>query len=151
MDTENVDDDHDHGAHTPEEAEAAARASTQKTLDEFFDFVDDLRRKDWFVQYVNTIVDEYDPHTYYFAPDDKEKFDMNMSGKFEGIGARLQKKSEGAKIVEIISGGPVWRDQRLEVGDEIIKVGQDGEELSISLACDWMMPLNSLRAHRAPL
>ncbi|UWX54556.1 PDZ domain-containing protein [Maribacter litopenaei] len=125
---EAVADDHDHSAHTPEEAEIESRKSTEATLDEFFDFVDDLERKDWFVQYINTIVDEFDPHTYYFAPDDKEKFDMNMSGKFEGIGARLQKKPEGAKIVEIISGGPVWRDQRLEVGDEIIKVGQNGEE-----------------------
>ncbi|MEM9144086.1 MAG: carboxy terminal-processing peptidase [Bacteroidota bacterium] len=110
------------------EVEVAARESTQKTLDEFFDFVDGMEREDWFVYYINTIVDEFDPHTYYFAPDDKDKFDMSMSGKFEGIGARLQKKPEGARIVEIISGGPVWRDQRLEVGDEIIKVGQDGEE-----------------------
>ena len=122
------DDDHDHSAHTPEEAEIESRKSTEATLDEFFDFVDDLERKDWFVQYINTIVDEFDPHTFYFAPEEKEKFDTSMSGKFEGIGARLQKKSEGAKIVEIISGGPVWRDQRLEVGDEIIKVGQNGEE-----------------------
>ncbi|MBD0777197.1 carboxy terminal-processing peptidase [Maribacter sp. ANRC-HE7] len=113
---------------TPEEAEKEARETTKKTLDEFFDFIDDLERKDWFVQYINTIVDEFDPHTYYFAPEDKEKFDVSMSGKFEGIGARLQKKPEGAKIVEIISGGPVWRDQRMEVGDEIIRVGQDGND-----------------------
>jgi carboxyl-terminal processing protease len=113
---------------SPEEAEVSARESTRKTLNEFFDFVGDLERKDWFVQYINTIVDEFDPHTYYFAPDDKEKFDMSMSGKFEGIGARLQKKPEGAKIVDIISGGPVWRDGQLEVGDEILKVGQEGEE-----------------------
>jgi carboxyl-terminal processing protease len=121
-------DDHDHTAHSPEEAEKESRESTESTLDEFFDFIADLDRKDWFVQYINTIVDEFDPHTFYFAPDDKEKFDMNMSGKFEGIGARLQKKPEGAKIVEIISGGPVWRDARLEVGDQILKVGQNGEE-----------------------
>ncbi|WP_281541333.1 carboxy terminal-processing peptidase [Maribacter aestuarii] len=127
-DADAVGDDHDHSAHSLEEAEMESRKSTEATLDEFFDFVDDLERKDWFVQYINTIVDEFDPHTFYFAPDDKEKFDMNMSGKFEGIGARLQKKPEGAKIVEIISGGPVWRDQSLEVGDEIIKVGQNGEE-----------------------
>ncbi|MDE3742877.1 carboxy terminal-processing peptidase [Maribacter polysaccharolyticus] len=113
---------------TPEEAEKEAREATEKTLDEFFDFIDDLERKDWFVQYINTIVDEFDPHTFYFAPEDKEKFDVSMSGKFEGIGARLQKKPEGAKVVEIISGGPVWRDQRMEVGDEIIKVGQDGKD-----------------------
>ncbi|MGB5237576.1 MAG: carboxy terminal-processing peptidase [Flavobacteriaceae bacterium] len=106
--------------------EVEARQATEQTLDEFFDFIDDLERKDWFVQYINTIVDEFDPHTYYFAPDDKDKFDISMSGKFEGIGARLQKKPEGAKIVEIISGGPVWRDRQLEVGDEILKVGQEG-------------------------
>ena len=112
---------------TPEQAEQQARENTLTTLNDYFEFVDDLERKDWFVQYLNTIVDEFDPHTYYFAPEEKEEFDVRMSGKFEGIGARLQKRSEGAKIVEIISGGPVWRDQRLEVGDEIIKVGQDGE------------------------
>ncbi len=121
-------DEHDHTAHSQKEAEEESRKSTETTLDEFFDFVNDLERKDWFVQYINTIVDEFDPHTFYFAPEEKEKFDTSMSGKFEGIGARLQKKAEGAKIVEIISGGPVWRDARLEVGDEIIKVGQNGEE-----------------------
>lgn len=112
---------------SPEEAEKKARETTKSTLDDYFDFVDDLERKDWFVQYLNTIVEVFDPHTFYFAPDDKEKFDTSMSGKFEGIGARLQKKKDQIKIVEIISGGPVWRDQQLEVGDEILKVGQEGE------------------------
>lgn len=112
---------------TPKQAEVQAREVTLNTLDDYFDFVDDLQRKDWFVQYLNTIVEVFDPHTFYFAPEEKEKFDAGMSGKFEGIGARLQKKRDQTKIVEVISGGPVWRDQRLEVGDEIIKVGQDGE------------------------
>lgn len=109
------------------DAEKEARADTEKTLDEFFDYVAEVERKDWFVQYINTIVEEFDPHTFYFAPDEKEKFDTRMSGKFEGIGARLQKKQEGVKIVEIISGGPVWRDKQIEVGDEILKVGQNGK------------------------
>jgi len=108
--------------------EKESREVTMKTLDDFFAFVDDLDREDWFVQYLNTIVEEFDPHTYYFPPDEKERFDIGMSGKFEGIGARLQQKPEGAKIVEVLSGGPIWREQSLEVGDEIIKVAQDGEE-----------------------
>ncbi len=120
-------DDSDYESIAVSQMESEARESTKKTLDEYFDFVDDLKREDWFVYYINTIVDEFDPHTYYFAPEDKDKFDISMSGKFEGIGARLQKKPEGAKIVEIISGGPVWRNQQLEVGDEILKVGQEGE------------------------
>ena len=112
----------------PKEAEISARQSTRKTLDEYFDFIADVERKDWFVQYINTIVDEFDPHTFYFAPEEKEKFDTSMSRKFEGIGARLQKKNEGAMIMDIISGGPVWRDARIEVGDIIVKVAQKGEE-----------------------
>jgi len=115
------------------EAEVSSRKSTKKTLDEYFDFVDDLQRKDYFEIYINSIVDEFDPHTYYFAPENKDKFDASMSGKFEGIGARLQKKPEGAKITDIISGGPVWRDSRLEVGDLITKVGQDGEEEPVNI------------------
>jgi|GEM_PF-4797821 len=87
----------------PKDAEKKSRVSTKSTLDDFFDFVADLERKDWFVQYINTIVDKFDPHTFYFAPDEKEKFDQGMSGKFEGIGARLQKRKDQTKIVEVIS------------------------------------------------
>lgn len=112
---------------TDESLEKEARAQTRETLEEYFDFIDDLERKDWFVQYLNSIVETYDPHTFYFAPEEKDRFDMGMSGKFEGIGARLQKRKDQTKIVEVISGGPVWRDQQIEVGDEIIKVGQSGE------------------------
>jgi carboxyl-terminal processing protease len=37
------------------------------------------------------ITARFDPHTNYFAPEEKERFD-GISGKLEGIGARLQKK-----------------------------------------------------------
>lgn len=110
------------------EVETESRQTTKTTLNDYFDYTDDLDREWWFVQYLNTIVDEFDPHTFYFAPEEKDKFDISMSGKFEGIGARLQKKPEGARIVDIISGGPVWKEKALEIGDEIIKVGQKGEE-----------------------
>ncbi|MCL5246780.1 carboxy terminal-processing peptidase [Cellulophaga sp. 20_2_10] len=111
------------------EAEKSARELTKTTLDDFFDFVNnEYDREDWFGQYINTIVEGFDPHTYYFAPEDKDKFDVSMSGKFEGIGARLQKKKDEIKIVEVISGGPIWRDQNIEVGDEIVKVGQKPDE-----------------------
>ena len=51
-----------------------------------------------------------------------------MSGKFEGIGARLSKKNDAVEVVELISGGPAWRGKQLEQGDVIIKVGQGNEE-----------------------
>ena len=111
-----------------EELEKTARKNTVSNLNNNFSFIAELTREDWFSIYINAIVTQYDPHTYYFSPEDKEKFDVSMSGKFEGIGARLQKKNEGIEVSELISGGPAWRGKLLEQGDVIIKVGQGNEE-----------------------
>ena len=108
--------------------EEEARSKTKENIENYFDIFDDIERKDWFSIYINTITLEFDPHSNYFAPDDKERFDQNISGKFEGIGARLQKKDQEVKIVEVIVGGPVWKVKALEVGDVILKVAQKDED-----------------------
>ncbi|SDK91964.1 carboxyl-terminal processing protease [Salinimicrobium catena] len=128
-----LENDPDYEVKSDKELEAEARELTLSSLEEYFDFNDDLERKDWFSFYVNAIVEEFDPHTYYFAPQDKDRFDMAMSGKLEGIGARLQKKNDNVKIVEIISGGPAWRGEEVEVGDEILKVKQEDEKEPVSV------------------
>jgi len=115
------------------ELEAKARETTKSSLDEYFDFTKDLERKDYFSIYLNTIVEEFDPHTNYFAPPDKDRFDLRMSGKLEGIGARLQKKNDYITIIEIISGGPAWRSEKVEVGDVILKVKQEDEKDAVSI------------------
>ncbi|MQP24566.1 tail-specific protease [Flavobacterium sp. LMO8] len=109
--------------------EEEVRENSLKSLNEYFDFIEkELDRNDWFSIFLNAIVERFDPHTFYFSPDDKEKFDISMSGTFEGIGARLQKKESGVEISELISGGPAWRGKELEAGDLILKVGQGKEE-----------------------
>lgn len=131
---EQLEEDSSAKVKTEAELEQESRDQLMTTLDDNYAFYfNDLERKDWFVQYLNSIVETYDPHTFYFAPEDKEKFDIDMSGKYEGIGARLSKRRDQTKIVEIISGGPVWRDKSLEVGDEIQKVGQEGEEEPVNI------------------
>ncbi len=117
-----------------EQIEKDARESTLKSVDiHYHDNIDDLKREDYFAMYVNSIVEEYDPHTYYLAPKNKEDFDQRMSGKLEGIGARLQKRMDYIKIVELISGGPAWRSKKLDVEDIILKVRQEYEEYPISI------------------
>lgn len=110
------------------ELEEEARESTLKSLDEYFDLIQDLEHKDWFSMYVNTIVERFDPHTFYFAPEDKEKFDESMSGSIEGIGAVLRKKNDITEITELLPGGPAWRGKELEQGDLILKVAQGNED-----------------------
>ncbi|MGA1226194.1 MAG: carboxy terminal-processing peptidase [Tamlana sp.] len=119
---------------TQEQIEKEAREATLKSLNIYFDdFIDDQTREDWFAIYVNTIVEEFDPHTYYLAPKSKEDFDQRMSGKLEGIGARLQKRMDYIKVVELISGGPAWRSRELEVEDVILKVKQEDEEFPVDI------------------
>jgi carboxyl-terminal processing protease len=108
--------------------EKQAREITRENMDVYFEVRNDLQRKDYFSIYLNAIATQFDPHTFYFAPQEKERFDTNISGKFEGIGARLQKKNQQIRIVEVISGGPVWRDKLLQVEDIIMKVAQENEE-----------------------
>ena len=110
------------------ELEKETRESSLKSLDDYFTFIKELDRNDWFGVYVNAIASRFDPHTNYMAPDDKERFDVSISGKFEGIGARLQKKNDLTEITELISGGPAWRGKELEPGDIILKVAQGSEE-----------------------
>ncbi|MEO8252738.1 MAG: carboxy terminal-processing peptidase [Flavobacterium sp.] len=106
------------------ELEKITRESTSKSLDEYFGFMKDLDRNDWFSVYINSITARYDPHTNYFAPEEKERFDVSISGTLEGIGARLQKKNDYTEISELISGGPAWRGKQLEAGDLVMKVAQ---------------------------
>ena len=102
-------------------------------MTENFSVLEDIRRQDWLSVYINAIAVEFDPHTFYFAPSDKDRFDAQMTGKYEGIGARLQKRMDEITITELISGGSAWRQDKLEVGDAIIKVRQEDEQEAISV------------------
>ena len=111
-------------AKSAEVLEKETRESSLNSLNESFGFMNDLKRDDWFTLYINSIMSRFDPHTTYFAPEEKERFDVSMSGKLEGIGARLQKKNDYTEISELISGGPAWRGKQLEAGDLVMKVAQ---------------------------
>lgn len=115
------------------ELEKEARGITLKSLNELYEYMEDRQRKDLLSVYVNAIVREYDPHTAYYEPEDKERFDADISGNFEGIGARLQKKMDVITIMEVIAGGPAWRQKELEVGDQILKVKQEDEEEALNV------------------
>jgi len=118
---------------TKTELEEEARNVTLRSLNELYDFIEERDRNDQFAVFINAIVTAFDPHTFYFAPDEKESFDVQMSGKYEGIGARLQKNMDNIVINEVISGGSAWRQNKLEVGDIILKVRQENEQEPVNV------------------
>jgi carboxyl-terminal processing protease len=128
----NLENDSNYPQQSFKKLEEEAREGSEKSLDDFYGFMNDLEEMDWFSIYINSITLGFDPHTSYFAPKDKKRFDISMAGKLEGIGARLRKKEEYTTVDGLISGGPAWRGGELEVGDAILKVAQgDGEPKDI--------------------
>lgn len=119
--------DNKEGNKTEEELKAEAIKEIKKRYTDFFDRMAKLRRSDRMETYLGTIANYFDPHTDYFSPKEKQDFDINMGGKLEGIGARLQTDGEYTKIYSIVVGGPAWKTKKLEDNDIILKVAQKGQ------------------------
>jgi len=101
--------------------EVDARRKTLKANTDWFKRLNKITVKDRFSTYMNTITGLYDPHTEYFAPKEKKKFDQSMSGQFEGIGARLQSKDGILKVSEVIVGSPSLNKANLKQVMKFIK------------------------------
>jgi carboxyl-terminal processing protease len=122
-------DRQDFKAKTNEELEVEAREKVIKVMDRTFEryrfkFSEDEK----FNLFVSIITNAMDPHTEFFPPVDKRYFDEQMSGRFFGIGASLVYDEGNIKINTLIAGSPAWKSGEVQVGDIILKVGQDKEE-----------------------
>lgn len=72
-----------------------------------------------------------DPYTTFFDPEENKKFNEDISGNFEGIGAELGVKSGILTIIAPLQGMPAEK-AGLRAGDKIIKIdGKDAGEMSI--------------------
>lgn len=108
--------------------EIEARKKVLENMNDLYTRIKELEHSDWYSTFLNAVVGAFDPHTSYMSPKVKSRFDQNMSGKLEGIGAKLMKKGMYTEIVELISGGPAWKQGELEPGDQILKVAQGDEK-----------------------
>jgi len=116
--------------------------SNKETLDKrykrFEKTISQFNSEDVFEMFINSFTEIYDPHTNYFSPVNADRFEINMSKTFEGIGARLQQDVEYTTIYQIMPGGPAYRNKELEKGDRIIGVGQ-GEDGAFEDIIGWRL------------
>lgn len=108
--------------------EEKARKAVSKSFESFFNRVLQAIKNDSLSRYLNSLIQVYDPHSSYFPPIDRETFEMQMSGSFEGIGALLKEGDGFVEVASIVPGGPSWRQKQLQPGDLILKVAQGDEE-----------------------
>lgn len=111
-----------------EALEIDQRKKVLDTYDKWFKRMQKLDRTRRMETYLNAVTNVFDPHTGYFSPKEKENFDIQMSGKLEGIGARLQSDGEKTTVTEIVAGGPAWKQGELQPKDVILKVAQGKDE-----------------------
>lgn len=111
-----------------EQLEKEAREKVQKTYSDLYQRLAKINREDHRATYINAVTNVYDPHTGYFPPKAKADFDINFTGRLEGIGASLQEKDGQIRVMEIVPGSPSYLQGELKPGDIIQKVGQGAEE-----------------------
>lgn len=102
--------------------ELATRYATQFTR---LGTVDKLEPANEFINAMNAV---FDPHTNYLPPAEEANFDIAITGRLEGIGATLREQDHYILVNDLVPGGAAWQQGKLEVGDLIQAVTQDGKE-----------------------
>ncbi len=115
-----------------ETLEAEARKGILDNYRDWHDRVKQMDRDDRQSVYLNALISSFDPHSVYMPPRDKARFDVNMAGKYEGIGATLRQKQGYLSVVDMFPGSPSWRSKKMVVGDLIMKVAQ-GDEPAVDI------------------
>ena len=89
----------------------------------------EFNSEDVFQFFMNAYTRSIEPHSAYMSPRSVDNFEISMRLSLDGIGAMLQRETEYTTVMEIVPGGPADLDGRLQPGDRIIGVAQEGEEM----------------------
>ncbi|HND87310.1 MAG TPA: carboxy terminal-processing peptidase [Saprospiraceae bacterium] len=117
--------------------ETEQRKKVLDTYDKWYKRMQKLDRMKRLETYLNAITNVFDPHTGYYSPKEKQNFDIQMSGKLEGIGARLQSDGEKTSVTEIVPGGPAWKQGVLQAKDVVLKVAQGDTDAEAVDVMGW--------------
>ena len=117
---------------TADQLEAEARKGLLDNYNDWYSRVKNMDEDDRWSIYINSVISAYDPHSTYMPPRDKERFDVSMSGKYEGIGATLRQKDGYLMVIDMFPGSPSWRSKKMEVNDLIMNVAQ-GEQPAVDI------------------
>jgi carboxyl-terminal processing protease len=113
---------------TDAEMRAKAHEVTSTRFQKIFSRLSKIDRDDQLDSFYNSITAVYDPHTTYMPSKKKQDFDTDITGQLEGIGAVLSEDGSFIKVVQVVPGGPAWRQKELEVDDAILAVAQGNAE-----------------------
>lgn len=78
--------------------------------------------------FINALNAAFDPHTSYLPPAEEAELGIALTGRLEGIGATLREQEHYTLVDDLVPGGAAWQQGKLEAGDLILSVAQEGKE-----------------------
>jgi len=77
---------------------------------------------------LSALATSLDAHTEYFSPESARAMRTALEKQFEGVGVVLREGIDGVVIIDLVSGGPADRNDRVHIGDQIIEI--DGQVIA---------------------
>jgi len=78
--------------------------------------------------YINIFCSYFDPHTNFFSADSKSDFFNSISSSNLTFGLEMEiSDSHQVSVQDIHSGSPAFRDTRIEKGDQLIRIENNGD------------------------
>ena len=121
------------------------KTSKEKTFDTFTCKYStyELTVKDFYSKFFVTFCSYFDPHTQYLSESDKSSFLSNVSADNLTFGMIISMNEKDEIIVnEIVPGSSAYFTEKIDDGDQIIKVKHQEEEYTI--ACSSMNKIEAI-------
>src|SRR5690606_5783412 len=77
---------------------------------------------------INAVNEAFDPPTSYLPHHPEAARRIALTGRLEGIGATLREQDHYIQVNDLVPGGAAWQEGKLEVGDLIMAVAQEGRD-----------------------
>ncbi|MDR1554280.1 MAG: S41 family peptidase [Prevotellaceae bacterium] len=84
-------------------------------------YVDSISIDELVESSIPLIVEQLDPHSTYFVPEDLKAMDESLQGSFEGVGISFNMATDTIIVINVIEGGPANRSG-VEAGDRIVRI-----------------------------
>tara|TARA_Y100001970_G_scaffold284449_1_gene401842 strand:- start:696 stop:2777 length:2082 start_codon:yes stop_codon:yes gene_type:complete len=108
-----------------------AKETLNKRYLRFIKRINEYEEQDILNIFLNAYMNHLDPHSSYLNPSEAEEYEIQTSLSYQGIGARLQTNDDFIQIVDLIPGGPAFKDGTIKPLDKIIGVYDDEKMIDV--------------------
>ena len=108
-----------------------AKETLRKRYLRYIKRINEYNEQDVLNIFLNAYMKNLDPHSSYLNPSEAEEYEIQTSLSYQGIGARLQTNDDFVQIIDLIPGGPAFKDGTIKPLDKIIGVYDDDQIIDV--------------------